>query len=40
MRRGVGPKVMRTLSCRISERPNVATIESAATLWMGWMTVR
>src|SRR5262249_33285932 len=40
MRRGVGPKVMRTLSCRISDRPNVATIDSAATLWMGWMTSR
>ena len=31
---------MRTPSCRISDRPKVATIESAATLWMGWMTIR
>ncbi len=40
MRRGVGPKVMRTPSSRMSERPKVATIDSAATLWMGCMTVR
>ena len=40
MRRGVGPKVMRTLSCRISDRPKVATIDSAATLRMGWITTR
>src|SRR6266849_5616763 len=31
---------MRTLSCRINDRPNVATIESAATLWMGWINNR
>ena len=40
MRRGVGPKVMRTLSCKISDRPKVATIDSAATLRMGWITTR
>ena len=40
MRRGVGPKTMRTLSCRISDRPNVATIDSAAAPRTGWMTTR
>ena len=38
IRRGIGPNAMRTLSCRISERPNVATIDKAATPWMGWIT--
>src|SRR5215471_6138652 len=31
---------MRTLSCRISDSPKVATIESAGTLWIGWMMAR
>src|SRR6185437_12991958 len=40
IRRGVGPNTMRTLSWRISDRPNVATIDSAAAPRIDWITVR
>src|SRR3546814_6870494 len=37
---GAAPKVARTLSCSIMERPKVATIESAAAFLIGRMTKR
>src|SRR5437016_2861804 len=39
-RLGTAPKVRRAVSCRIIERPKVATMESAAALRIGWMTTR
>src|SRR5207244_5340828 len=39
-RLGTAPKVRRAVSCRIIDRPKVATMESAAALRIGWITTR